>query len=706
MKLMIKRLGTLLFSLMMALTMGLGGCGSDTNGNDDGGFDGQAGPDGCQGAGERLLSVVGNPENILRPGEQADLKVFLFERCLGAVAGETINFQITSNPGDSNLSTSSAPTAASGLASVVFTAGSTAGQYQVHASSTSDPEGVYFHIIIKNVVHALSAVGATTLTCHTGESLDLTVKVLDVTNAASPLAVQGASVTFTIVNGPPGRDATIPSPTAITTASGLATATFVAGTVEGGPYVVSVEEPGKPSRVQYNITVSPRQGCTSSAECPAGQVCLNGSCTETSGEDCTSDDQCPEGYHCEDGYCRPDGSLPDSCDDHPDCPPGYYCENHRCYPCDEGSTIPACQDPNNGCETDADCPPGFECKNGFCVPKNDDTTVIPELSGTWYTEHYFNIGAALPGFDGTVQSVLGTLDQLLNHCPDGCEDFVCDYVPIFCETVADAACPTFCGLLDEYIPSWAGKLINILYNLSEMLRELRTEGEMVLSHSNPRSVINGTEDWDKILIRYPEACCPDLSQCNYQAQPGWPECSYIDISRQELDWADVGIRVHAFNGEVDVDDSGNITIYTLVIPERVAEIEFKKFVAFLVDFLVEIFLGYDDLGAALEDFIDCPAIQNTIEDIFGSWVPDLTDLCEDFKPNAGDMIAGLLNQISVDWSIMEFGGWATITAPSGNPPYAVQLGDSNHESSGDGYWEGTFNVIVNGDIDGNWFGER
>ncbi|MBN2494804.1 MAG: hypothetical protein JXR96_09460 [Deltaproteobacteria bacterium] len=687
-------------ALFVLLTLGvvLGGCSSDTGPNDGGPSDGHS-LDGCQGAGEKLLSVVGNPEHVMRPGESVELKVFLLEKCVGAVAGERVDFQITSNPGDSSLSSGSVTTQANGLAAVTFNAGQTPGQFQVHASCASDPEGVYFHIQLKAVMHSLSAVGATELRCYTGSSLELTVKVQDVTNPASPIAVQGATIQFAIDSGPPGYDATIPSPTAISSASGLASSTFVAGSITG-THVVRVEEPGRPSRVEYRIQVDPRQGCTDSSQCDPGFVCINGTCVESSGEDCTNDDQCPEGYFCDGGYCRPEGSLPDSCNDHPDCPPGYYCEQHRCYPCPDccpddctdPPCPPACTSGDNGCETDEDCPPGFECKNGFCVPKTGDTVVIPELGGTWYTEHYFNIGEALPGFSGTVQNVVGILDRAINHCEITGWGFVDDFL---------------CDIIHEYVPDWVGTLINIFYNLSEMLRELRTEGVMVLSHSNPRAVINGTEDWNKIMIRYPEACCADHDpRCNYQAQPGWPECSYIDITRQELDWADVGMRVHAFTGEVEVDDSGAQTVYTLRFDDRVAEIQFKKFVGFLVELLVEIFLGYDSLEAALQDLVDCQALQDLIERTFGSWVPDLTGACEDMLPSADDLILGLLNQISVDWSILNFGGWATITTQGGNPPYGVQLGDSMHESTGDGHWDGDFTVIVNGDVTGSWFGER
>jgi hypothetical protein len=121
--------------------------------------------------------------------------------------------------------------------------------------------------------------------------------------------------------------------------------------------------------------------------------------------------------------------------------------------------------------------------------------------------------------------------------------------------------------------------------------------------------------------------------------------------------------------------------------------------------LIQIFTGYDSLDEALIDIIDCQAIQDLVDDLLGDWAPDVRQACENFKPSAGALLRGLLDQIAVEWSVLEFSGWATITA-EGDPPYGTDLGYSNHETSGDGHWEGGITIVVSGDVDGSWWAER
>ncbi len=678
---------TLTLALALALGLVALGCGgSSSNG------DGDAGLDGCQG-GQRLLSVVGDPLITLYPQESVDLKVVFLEQCAGAVAGESVTFEIIGNPGDSSLSAPSAVTEANGLAKVTLTGGEQPGQFQVRARHPEDPDGVYFSIELKPVVRQLYPVGPTDRVAYTNESIELTVKLLDV-DSQSP--VNGMGISFSIAQPAPG-DASIVTPVANTNLSGLASTSFAGGTSATSYYVTAEGESQQLGTVTFTIQVRNRQDCSNDNECPDGQKCVNGSCQEPAGEECANDDQCPEGYACEDGYCRPEGTLPDSCDTSEDCPPGYYCENHRCYPCDEGSQLPECQNGGDGCETDEDCPPGFVCINGVCYPDNEEGVVIPELGGTWYTEHYFNIRDALPDFASSIADIVSTLNQIVNFCEITGVDFIDDLL---------------CGLIDEYIPDWVGDLISILDNLGNMLSELRAEGVMELSHLNPRELLSASEQWDKILIRYLDACCEGQGAgCNPYNQPGFPDCATIDISRQDLAFGDVGLQVLPFTAKVNVDDSGAFTTYTLAVDPRQVKIEFSKFVVFLIDLLVDIFTDYDNLEDALMDIIDCQAIQNLVNDIwpggfFGN-PPDVIQTCENLKPSAYELLEGLLNQIGVGWKVLKFDGWATITTLPGDPPYATELGYPNHEDSGDGHWEGTFDIVFEADInDGSWYGER
>ena len=179
------------------------------------------------------------------------------------------------------------------------------------------------------------------------------------------------------------------------------------------------------------------------------------------------------------------------------------------------------------------------------------------------------------------------------------------------------------------------------------------------------------------------------------------------MAREDIGPTDSVFKVEAFTGKVSVDDSGAIVKYTLGIDKRKIRINFSKFVSFIIDLLIQLFTGYDSRDEALIDIIDCEAINDLVEDISGGWAPDITQACENMKPSAAALLRGLLDQIAVEWSVLEFNGWATITA-EGDPPYGSQLGFSNHESAHppDGLWDGDVTSIMSGGVDGSWWAER
>jgi hypothetical protein len=674
---------TLVLALLGAAS--LAGCGDN-----QGGADGGDGADGCVGAGTRLLSVVGDPSHVMYPEGQADLKVVLLERCVGAVAGQQVEFSIVSNPGDSSLSSPVATTEATGLAKVTLTAGERTGRFQVWARSADDPAGVYFSIDLKPVMRVLQPVGQTTLETYIGQTLELTVKVVDL---GTQQPVRGIDVSFAIEAS--AGDAGLSASQAATSLTGLAKTTFRAGSMVRSYRVTVQGTSASLGSVIYDISVRQKATCQTSADCQPGFECVNGSCNPGGSLECETSDECPPGYSCKDGFCRPDGVLPETCETSDDCPEGYFCENGACFPCDEGSALPECRTQGTGCETDEDCPPGFKCQNGVCVPDNPVGTIIPDVSGTWYTKHFFDIRNSLPGFAQTLQTIISRLNQAINYCHITGIGFVDDFI---------------CDLIHEYVPEWVGTLISILDNLSNILSELRAEGEMELRHLNPRELLSGSELWDKILVRYLDACCEGRPRpCNPYQQADFPDCATIDIYREDLQFADVGLQVLPFTAKINVTE-GVITTYTLAVDPREVKIEVSKFVVFLLDLMVQIFLGYDSLNDALMDLIDCLAIQDLVDSIwpFGGSAPNIVQTCENLKPNAASLLTNLLNQIGVGWKALRFSGWATLGVEADDPPYGMTLGFTNFEtrSPRDGHWAGTFTVIVQGNITGGWFAER
>jgi Cys-rich repeat protein len=460
-------------ALAFILTVMLVACGDSGPGGPDGG---DGGIDGCQGAGEKLLSVVGNPNRILHPGEQTDLSVALLEKCVGAVAGETVTFTILQNPGLASLSSSSAVTAATGMAQVtlIIAPGEILGDklFQVHATHPSDPEGVYFSITVKPAVTELYVYGSDKLECFVGESLELKVQVKD-TYTGTP--ARGMEVKFSLNNPPAGADAKIPVPVVATNASGIATTLFQCGTLATKYQVVAEGNGTNIGTKNFEITVKNRKACTKDEDCDPGFKCISGQCRQSGGESCATNDDCPAGFECIGFQCVPEGSLPTSCNSSADCPTGYYCQGHECFPCPEVSNIPECQQGGDQCTKDSDCPPGFVCQNGVCVPQNPQGVDIPELGGKWYTRHFFDTSNALGG--ATVAGIIDRLNRAINYCDITgiglIDDLLCDFIK-------------------QYIPPWAGTLIDIFANLVNMLKELRAEGVMQVTHLNPRELISAT----------------------------------------------------------------------------------------------------------------------------------------------------------------------------------------------------------------------
>jgi len=832
----------LLLAVFFFMGGGLCGCGSQTSPSDGG--QGDLDPTGCQGRGQKLLSIVGSPNLTVYTGEEVELQVALIEKCVGPLAGESVAFEAVGGMADSLLSSDSAVTESTGLAAVNLLAGEQPATFNVWVTHPDDPDGVYFSVQVKEIMVQLNPVGETNLDVYAGESLDLTVKLVEV-ESNSP--VRGVAIKFSIVPPAPG-DASLDPRSANTNLSGMTGSTFHAGTKAVSYQVAAEGEQQQVGKVSYNITVKVRQVCNDNDDCPAGQVCVNGECRDAGGSECATDDQCPDGYVCKDGFCRPEGSLPGSCDTSADCPAGYYCEGHQCYPCDEESELPECEE-GLQCETDQDCPPGFicvdgecqractpqtcqdlgaecglvdngcgqaidcgdcippdtcggaavenqcastdhckgrecgpdgcggdcgECPDGLtcnvatgqcqedCVPQDCDQLgkdcgmvpdgcgefndcgectppetcggggvpnvcgctpncvgrecgpdgcegscgecpegsectadghceyLVPEMSGSWYTEHYFDVRDALPGFLQSLAEPMDLLDRWINECDFTGIGIIDDWL---------------CDIVEEYVPEWVGDLIHILNNMFWILSEMRVEGEMEMAHINPRDLLTAVEDWEVIMVRYLDACCEGQGAgCEPHQQPDFPECATIDITDTDLSFGDVGLEVEPFTARVSIDPGPPVE-YTLLVDERRVRIEYSEFVGLVIDLLIDIFTPYSDLEDAIMNLIDCEAIQDISDDTCGGLAPDITQVCEDLKPAIADGIYALLDQIGVGWKLMKFSGPATIGV-DGDPPYGVTIGYPDHESSRDGFWDGTFTIVFEGDIEGDWWAER
>jgi Cys-rich repeat protein len=128
---------------------------------------------------------------------------------------------------------------------------------------------------------------------------------------------------------------------------------LVASSPEGTPLPVTSTD-----CVVSIVTPTPTPLCRSDADCPTGEVCVNGTChvatpTPTPIGFCTKDQDCPTGQVCANNHCVTPTATP-QCRSNADCPAGAVCANGLCVT------------PTPQCRSNADCPAGEVCVNGTC----------------------------------------------------------------------------------------------------------------------------------------------------------------------------------------------------------------------------------------------------------------------------------------------------------------------------------------------------
>ena len=334
------------------------------------------------------LTLAGNANIVLHPGEKRTLQVLLSQDQIGPVVNGAVHFEFQDgDPAGAVLEAANVNTDSNGIATVHYTAGNTSNgrpTYKVVASAPNydaAPVAFSFHVIAVlrqldivatpavHVVDPQSATAAVGISSSTA----LRVRELD-QDTGNPIA--GDTITFTLPNSTflKWSGATGATITAQTGAGGEAQVFLLSSQAPEGPIMVGGFSSAGGSAVSFSITVQAAAGsgsCTSNQQCSPGQTCIGGHCQDGGGGtgcDNGSDNPCPFGYLCVSGVCQPPSGG--TCD-----PKAPNCANGQC--CDP-STL-ACKNQCAAlCVSGSHCDTGAPCGTGFCLP---DGPGAPDVTG-------------------------------------------------------------------------------------------------------------------------------------------------------------------------------------------------------------------------------------------------------------------------------------------------------------------------------------
>jgi hypothetical protein len=192
-----------------------------------------------------------------------------------------------------------------------------------------------------------------------------------------------------------------------------------------------------------NQCVSPQ--CTTNANCPPGNSCVNYSCVPASGNTCDANTPCQSGFICNNGKCVQAQCLTNS-----DCPPGQICTSgNTCTP-----SVPVCNTFN-------DCKPGEYCVNGYCTA--NPCSSITSCSGIRDSESNIgtNCGWCFDGRGSALPENTAGTGPLYDKCTAWISDsnYCSDATPCSTITSCSGISGTYCG--------WCKDLNVALYGSSD-----------------------------------------------------------------------------------------------------------------------------------------------------------------------------------------------------------------------------------------------
>jgi len=657
--------GLLVFNLAFSA-----GCGGEGGTGLDGGRS-DASTDAGAGAGRRL-SIAGLPLVTVQVGTSANLEVSLLQENVGAVAGETISFEIVGNASDSSLGgavTATAVTDAQGTASITLDAGNTQTTFQVAASAPGANRVAFGVQVIQlqQIIQIAQTPSVRVQVNGTQANVDISaftkvilrVRITDQFGSA----MEGLTVYYAFQSAAKSAAFEAGATTATTGTGGEAELNLETGIDLRDVFIVTARSDASGTASwTVNLQDAGLKLCTIDTDCPQGQICdTNGLCAGAPGCDEAKGISCPTGYKClVNNECQPVFSTTCTLDEQ--CGNGFHCD----------LASGACTADQPSCDVSNPCPTGFTCNGGACEP--DPGGPPPDISGPWYTSHTFNIGNAIP-FLSDVAGPIRTIDRL----------FLGDLgLPGFVENALRS-------IVAKYVPSWVPKLVHVLDVIATVMQNLRARGYATINQTG--NAWTGTEVWESFIFY-------DLTKCG--AHPGagaTPSCARVDLFVSSPTFpADLGLTVKPFSGTVSSD--------TVIVNPREVDMRVAKLVGWLVDKLVDLYTPYKTLAEALVAVINCHSIGVWVGD--NSWglvsAGSAENLCKSGVSKGATAVTNALYNFAFSVGVLTFNGEASISSIRSGK--AQELGTATFEETNDGSYIGDFLTNALHSITGTWRASR
>jgi hypothetical protein len=702
-------------SLAIALCLSLAAACSKDTGATDGGTDAGSNAYG-------LTVASGSSVLTMHPGDKKLLKVVLAQANVGAVPNASIHFEFDNeDSAGSQIDMQDTTTASDGTAGFNLTAGAKS-TFKVIASAPDYPtvRPVAFSVQVVLVRKLLQIVsGPQVAVAHSGQNASVTmyksssvalkVQLLD-QDTGNPIAgdtvafqLGGTAQALSFTGGSSANSAAVTTGTA-----GTAQVFLVSGTViQTGPQVSAQDAAGGVAAVTFSITVQDTAtgtGCSTNAQCPADQICLNGACTPNEGGGgCTAgnDNGCPFGYQCVSGICQPPSD--------PMCDP-----NNPTATCPSGDTcICTGAQGAQSCQCQPICPvcmDGSTCvitgTTGTCVPTAGQP---PDLTGVWYTKHSFSIIQALPSFVQGAQTVIRDLDQLIQG------QFFSGFWAFLNPIVK--------GIIDQYVPAWVQTLIKVLDDIGTIFSNLRSLGSMkITSPGTDHTAFQGTEVWTSFVFYWLPLCNGNIGGNNYT-----PDCARFDVATTDAtdpttgvcggqSTPSISVQVKPFAGHI-VQNATTMK-WSFNVADRQVSLKMGKLILVAINLLLSYLTPYECIEDALHCspgnpcLIDCPAFGSFIESVTSGVLSASAGeaICDAAANIAGSALTNLIANITFTSDTLDFAGAAMVTADGSADGLctltnagtcASKLGNDDYDNhlqvkdlKQDGWWTGDFFGVV------------